>query len=147
MSTANSSSLHLLELSTYTDCLAWIQSQCPPELRKPSLGLVLGSGLGSIVNSIDATRPNITLDYTDIPHFPQTTVIGHSGKMVIGYLNDTLSCIMMGRFHIYEGYAPITTTLPIRIMHMMGVKTLFVTNAAGGLNPDFSPGDFMYFNE
>jgi purine-nucleoside phosphorylase len=112
--------------------------------HRPTLGLVLGSGLSSLADAVES--PTV-IDYADIPHFPLSTVPGHSGRLVIGQLAGTPVCIMQGRFHYYEGYSLQQTTLPVRVMQRMGVRTLILTNAAGGLNPAFAVGDLMLIED
>ncbi len=112
--------------------------------HRPTVGLVLGSGLGGLA---DAVASPTVVDYADIPHFPLSTVPGHSGRLVIGQLAGTPVCVMQGRFHYYEGYSPQQTTLPVRVMQRMGVRTLILTNAAGGLNPNFAVGDLMLIED
>jgi len=104
---------------------------------RPRIGLVLGSGLGAFANELaGATR----IDYKKIPHFPQSTAIGHAGRMVIGKVGDVPVAAMQGRVHFYEGYAPHEVIFPMRVMRRMGVRAVLLTNAAGGINPDFKQG-------
>lgn len=111
---------------------------------KPKIGLVLGSGLGSIVDEmIDVTQ----FSFEDIPHFVKPTTEGHSGKVVIGKLNGVLVIALSGRYHFYEGYALDVVTFPIRVMHLLGVKTIILTNACGAINKSFNPGDLMVIND
>ncbi len=112
--------------------------------RSPSVGLILGSGLGSLAANV--TEPDIIV-YSDIPHFPVSTVEGHPGKLVIGRLEGLEVLIMQGRAHYYEGYSMQRIALPVRVMHILGINTLIVTNAAGGLNPAFRPGDLMLITD
>lgn len=107
---------------------------------KPEIALVLGSGLGDYGETIDIVA---TLDYHDIEGFPVSTVAGHKGRFIFGYVQDVPVVCMQGRIHYYEGYAMSDVVLPTRLMKMMGAKVLFLTNAAGGLNFDFQAGDFM----
>ena len=111
---------------------------------KPEIALVLGSGLGDYGNSIQVVD---TLDYHDIEGFPVSTVPGHKGRFIFGYVNDVPVVCMQGRVHYYEGYPMSDVVLPIRLMKMMGAKVLFLTNAAGGLNYDFEAGDFMMITD
>src|SRR5690349_3771565 len=98
---------------------------------KPYVGIILGSGLGDLAAEVrDATA----IPYEEIPHFLRSTVAGHAGRLLIGELEHMPVVIMQGRFHFYEGYTIQALTLPVRVMHMLGVQTLIVTNAAGGLN-------------
>jgi len=107
---------------------------------KPQIGLILGSGLGILADLIE--NP-IVINYKDIAHFPVSTVEGHAGELVIGEVKGKQVVMMKGRFHQYEGYGVDTVTLPIRVMKQLGVETLIVTNAAGGINTSFEPGDLM----
>jgi purine-nucleoside phosphorylase len=107
---------------------------------KPAVALVLGSGLGSLADEIETAS---TIEYKDIEGFPQSTVAGHMGRFVFGYMNQVPVVIMQGRVHYYEGYSISDVVLPIRLMRQMGADTLFLTNAAGGINRDFKPGTLM----
>ena len=111
---------------------------------KPRAALILGSGLGDYGESIQVES---TLDYHDIEGFPVSTVPGHKGRFLFGYVGDVPVVIMQGRVHYYEGYPITDVVLPIRLMKMMGAELLFLTNAAGGLSPDFSVGDFMMITD
>lgn len=111
---------------------------------KPDVGLILGSGLGILAEDIE--QP-IFVPYDDIPNFPVSTVAGHAGRFVFGKLQGKNVCAMQGRFHYYEGYSLNEVTLPVRVMKALGVKTLIVTNAAGGINESFSPGDLMLITD
>ncbi len=102
--------------------------------------IVLGSGLGDYAEEL---QEKTSIPYADIPHFPQSTVKGHAGVWHTGLLQGKRVCMMQGRFHGYEGYAPWTVTFPIRVMQRLGVKTLILTNAAGGVNTAFAPGELM----
>lgn len=110
----------------------------------PRVGLVLGSGLGNLANSV--TDPTI-IPYTEIPSWPVSTIHGHAGRLVIGDLFGVPSLVMQGRVHYYEGYPMDVVTLPIRVMQRMGIKILILTNAAGAINPDYVPGDVMLIND
>lgn len=111
---------------------------------KPEIGLILGSGLGVLGDDLeDAT----TLSYADIPHFPVSTVEGHAGELVIGKLQGRAVALMRGRFHMYEGYEPERTALPVRVMKALGVTKLLVTNAAGGVNLGYKPGNLMLISD
>jgi len=110
----------------------------------PSIGLVLGSGLGILADEIE--KP-IYIPYNEIPHFPASTVTGHAGQMVIGDLKGKRVIAMQGRFHYYEGHSLEAVTYPIRIMKAIGVQQIIVTNAAGGINPNFKPGDLMIIQD
>ncbi len=111
---------------------------------KPDVALILGSGLGDFANEIDITD---TIDYTDIEGFPISTVKGHAGRFVFGYVEKTPVVIMQGRVHYYEGYQMADVVLPTRLMGMMGAKKILLTNAAGGCNPKFKPGDLMMITD
>lgn len=112
--------------------------------HRPTVGIVLGSGLSSLADGIPDAD---VIDYAEIPHWPRSTVQGHSGRLVIGRLEGQTVLIMQGRSHTYEGYEPHTTTLPMRVMRLLGVEVLIITNAAGGLNPAFVPGDLMVITD
>jgi len=112
--------------------------------HKPTHALVLGSGLSSLA---DLVQDADVLPYGEIPHFPVSTVQGHAGKLVIGKLAGVTVCVMQGRFHFYEGYTMQQVTLPIRVFQRLGIGTVIVTNAAGGLNPNFSVGDLMLIED
>jgi purine-nucleoside phosphorylase len=112
--------------------------------HRPTVGLILGSGLSPL--AADVTEPDI-IAYNDIPYFPVSTVEGHSGKLVIGQLEGQEVLVMQGRAHYYEGYSMQRIALPVRVMHTLGINTLIVTNAAGGLNPTFQPGDLMLITD
>ena len=111
---------------------------------RPKVALVLGSGLGDYADGI---RIVSTLDYHEINGFPVSTVSGHKGRFVFGYVEDVPVVIMQGRVHYYEGYSMEDVVLPIRLMKMMGAEILFLTNAAGGVNYNFHPGDFMMITD
>ena len=111
---------------------------------EPEIGLILGSGLGVLGDEIE--NP-LYIPYGDIPHFPVSTVEGHAGRFVIGTLQGKRIIAMQGRFHYYEGYSMEGVTFPVRVMKRLGVKTLIVTNAAGGVNKSFKPGDLMIIND
>ena len=110
----------------------------------PEIGIVLGTGLGGLVNEIEIKHE---LPYQDIPNFPVSTVESHSGKLIFGQLGQKKVMVMQGRFHYYEGYSLEQVTFPIRIMKMLGVKKLFVSNASGGVNPDFEVGEIMIIKD
>src|SRR5699024_10437242 len=108
--------------------------------NKPTIGVILGSGLGDFVELLTDT---VTISYADIPHFPVSTVAGHHGELVFGTLADKQIVAMRGRVHYYEGNEIQEVTFPVRVMHLLDVDSLVVTNAAGGINESFTPGDFM----
>lgn len=111
---------------------------------KPEIGIVLGTGLGGLVKEIEIAH---TLEYKDIPNFPVSTVESHSGKLIFGTLGGKKVIAMQGRFHYYEGYTLQEVTFPIRVMKMLGIKRLFLSNASGGVNPDFEIGEIMIMND
>ena len=110
----------------------------------PEVGIILGTGLGGLVKDIKITH---TLDYEDIPDFPVSTVDGHHGRLIFGELGGKKIVAMQGRFHYYEGYPMEIVTYPVRVMKYLGIKTLFVSNASGGVNPDYEIGDLMIQND
>lgn len=111
---------------------------------QPEIALILGSGLGDYADEIKIEQ---TVEYTQIEGFPTSTVAGHKGRFVFGYVNDVPVVIMQGRVHYYEGYPMTDVVLPARLMGLLGAKKLILTNAAGGVNPDFKPGDFMMITD
>lgn len=112
--------------------------------HQPKIGLILGSGLGDLAESVN---PADYIHYSEIPHWPVSTIQGHKGRLVIGNLESKPVLIMQGRAHYYEGYPISFIGFPIRVMIRLGVEVLIVTNAAGGVNPDFGPGDVMLIND
>lgn len=120
---------------------AWIKNRME---GTPLVGLILGSGLGELADDIE--NP-VRLNYKDIPHFPVSTVAGHKGQLVAGELEGVKVVAMQGRFHYYEGYTMQEVTFPVRVMKELGCESLIVTNACGGMNPSFSPGDFMIIDD
>ena len=111
---------------------------------KPEVALILGSGLGDYADEIQIEQ---TVDYTEIEGFPVSTVAGHKGRFVFGYVDQVPVVIMQGRVHFYEGYSMTDVVLPTRLMGMLGAKKLILTNAAGGVNTEFKPGDFMLLTD
>lgn len=111
----------------------------------PEIGVILGSGLGNLVNELNIEK---TVLYKDIPHFPVSTVAGHKGQLLFARLKSGKKVVVMqGRFHFYEGYAMHEVTFPVFVMKALGVKTMLVSNAAGGMNPGFQVGDIMFIND
>ena len=106
----------------------------------PHSGIVLGSGLGNVVDEMEV---NVSMPYEEIPNFPVSTVVDHSGRLLFGQWKQKSVVAMQGRFHYYEGYSLQEVTFPIRIIKMLGVKTLLITNASGGLNPEIKIGELM----
>ncbi|KAJ8011528.1 hypothetical protein DPEC_G00059160 [Dallia pectoralis] len=129
---------------SFEDCSAtaeWLLSQT--DIR-PLVGIVCGSGLGGLAEMLKDQK---AFKYSNIPNFPQSTVHGHAGMLVFGTLKGKPCVCMQGRFHLYEGYSIQKVTLPIRIFKLLGVKTVLLTNAAGGLNPDYKVGDIMLIKD
>ncbi len=110
----------------------------------PKVGIILGSGLGGLV---DTVRIEQEIAYEDIPNFPVSTVKGHGGKLIFGSIHNVPVVMLSGRFHYYEGYNMQEVTFPVRIMNMLGAETLMVSNAAGGMHPDFKVGDLMIIED
>ena len=110
----------------------------------PEYGIVLGSGLGGLVNEINIHH---ALEYHDIPNFPVSTVVGHTGRLILGTLSGKKVIALQGRFHFYEGYTMQEVTFPIRVFIDLGIKRLLVSNAAGGMNPNFKIGDLVLIND
>ena len=112
--------------------------------KKPEVGIVLGSGLGKLADAIEAEA---VIPYAKIPHFARSTAVGHKGNFIFGKLSGKYVCAMQGRFHYYEGYDMEQVSLPIRVMAALGIRTLLVSNAAGGLNQSFHTGDLMIIRD
>jgi purine-nucleoside phosphorylase len=129
-------------LTQVSETTAYIKSQT--ENFNPECGIILGTGLGGLVKEIDI---RFTLNYSDIPHFPVSTVEGHSGKLILGYISGKPVVVMQGRFHYYEGYTMQQVGYPVRVMKELGISKLFVSNASGGVNPSFEIGDVMILND
>ena len=124
-----------------TAAAAFIRGRTP---LTPAIGIILGSGLGAFADHVaDATA----IPFTDIPHFPKSTVPGHSGRLVIGTLDGVPIVVMQGRVHAYEGYSPEEVAFPVRVLGLLGVKTLVVTNAAGGIRLDMKQGDLVLLSD
>ncbi len=128
-------------LEKLRETVSYIKKQVDFE---PEIGIVLGTGLGGLVDVIESVG---TIKYEDIPHFPVSTVKGHAGQLMFGYINGKKVVAMQGRFHFYEGYKMQDLAIPIRTMYLLGVKTLLLSNAAGGMNPNFKVGDVMLIND
>ena len=111
---------------------------------QPKTAIILGTGLGRLAEEI---KVKARISYNDIPHMPISTIEGHSGCLIVGELGGKDILAMQGRFHYYEGYSMKEVTFPIRVMHELGIKTLFVSNAGGGMNPDFEIGDLMIITD
>ncbi len=112
--------------------------------ERPQVGMILGSGLGAVA---EAVEDGVVIPYEEIPHFPPTTVEGHMGRFIGGRLEGRRVLVMQGRAHYYEGFSMAQITLPVRVMQVLGAEILIVTNAAGGLNPGFAPGDVMIISD
>lgn len=110
----------------------------------PTTGIVLGSGLGAFA---DRVNDAVSIPYSEIPHFPQSTVPGHSGKLIIGTVGGAAVAVMQGRVHAYEGYSPEEVVFPVRVLGLLGIKSLIVTNAAGGINTDLKQGDLVLLSD
>lgn len=110
----------------------------------PTYGIILGTGLGALANEIDV---QYSISYDEIPHFPVSTVESHSGKLIFGQIADRPVVVMQGRFHYYEGYSMEQVVFPVRVMKILGVQKLFVSNAAGGLNPEYNTSDLMVITD
>ena len=128
-------------LQQINEAVAYIQSQFPESIPT---GIILGTGLGRLGDQI---KPELELDYQNIPHFPVSTVESHSGKLIFGTLSGKRVLAMKGRFHYYEGYSMKEVTFPIRVMKKLGVQTLFVSNACGGLDPEQEVGEVMVISD
>ena len=111
---------------------------------KPEIGIILGTGLGSLVNDIDI---KFSFSYEEIPNFPVSTVEEHAGKLIFGLLEGKAVVVMQGRFHYYEGYSMTEVTFPVRVLKLLGIRNLFVSNAAGGINPQFKHSDLMLISD
>lgn len=112
--------------------------------RTPDVAVILGSGLGKLADEIEN---KMVIKYSEVPHFPESTVVGHAGEFIFGYIGDKYVMAMNGRFHYYEGHDLKDVTLPIRVMRALGIEKIIVTNAAGGMNPEFEAGDLMIITD
>ena len=128
-------------LAAIKEAASYIRKKIP---ECPDTAIILGTGLGKIVNHLQVEQ---LVDYESIPHFPVSTVEGHEGNLISGLLGDKRVLVMQGRFHYYEGYEMQEVIFPIRVMKLLGIKTLIVSNAAGGMNPAFEIGDIMLIND
>ena len=128
-------------ISQLNETVAFIRSKYAAESQ---VGIVLGSGLGNFLSEINIEA---SISYKDIPHFPVSTVEGHEGKLVFGEMGGKKIVAMAGRFHYYEGYSALEVVYPIRVMKFLGIKTLLLSNAAGGVNTSFKVGDLMIIND
>lgn len=128
----------------YNKCLEAVEYLKGVFDAKNAIGIVLGSGLGELADEIKDAK---VVDYKDIPNFPSATAPGHAGKLICGNLNGIKVLCMKGRFHYYEGHSMQTIAMPIRVMKLLGVKALILTNAAGGINRTFKPGTLMFIDD
>jgi purine-nucleoside phosphorylase len=128
-------------LEKFKESVAYIKSQTKVN---PSIGIILGTGLGGLVKEIKIIDE---IPYENIPNFPVSTVESHSGKLIFGELGGKHVVAMQGRFHYYEGYSLQQVTFPVRVMKLLGIEKLFVSNASGGVNPDFEIGEIMIMND
>ena len=128
-------------LNQFNESVDFIKSKIKGE---PTIGIILGTGLGALVNEIEVS---LEIPYNEIPNFPVSTVESHSGKLIFGQLGGKFVVAMQGRFHYYEGYDFQKVTFPVRVMKLLGIQKLFVSNASGGVNPDFIVGEIMILND
>jgi purine-nucleoside phosphorylase len=124
------------------EAVAFIQTQT--QHFAPSTGIILGTGLGALAKEVEIQHE---ISYADIPHFPVSTVESHAGRLLLGTLSDQKVVVLQGRFHYYEGYSMEQVVFPVRVMKLLGIKQLFVSNAAGGLNPEFQISDLMLLDD
>jgi len=130
-----------INLQQIDDAAGVVRARTSQQLR---IGIILGSGLNDLANSVQNA---VVIPYSELPHWPRSTVFGHAGQLVIGELEGQPVLVMQGRVHFYEGYSMSQITLPVRVMQRLGLEMMFVTNAAGGVNPDFVPGDVMLITD
>lgn len=128
-------------LTQFNESVAYIRSKTNVN---PTIGIILGTGLGGLVNEIEVIDE---IAYQDIPHFPISTVDSHKGKLIFGKLGGKEVVAMQGRFHYYEGYNMQQVTYPVRVMKLLGIEKLFVSNASGGVNPDYEVGEIMIISD
>ncbi|KMU80773.1 purine nucleoside phosphorylase [Coccidioides immitis RMSCC 3703] len=127
--------------------LNYLRPHLPEALRTPRVAVICGSGLGGLADTIDS-KTKVEFDYRDIPNFPASTVPGHLGKLVFGYLGaETPAVLMVGRAHFYEGHSIDKVTFPVRLFKLLGVEIMIVTNASGGLNSEYAVGDVVLIND
>ncbi len=128
-------------MSNFSESVDYIRLTCQ---SIPDIGIILGTGLGGLVRELEIEH---TFSYADIPHFPLSTVESHAGKLLFGRLAGKNVVVMLGRFHAYEGYSMQQITYPVRVMKLLGIRTLFVSNIAGGINPEYCKGDLMVLDD
>ncbi|ORX43334.1 inosine guanosine and [Hesseltinella vesiculosa] len=138
----------MAQYDVYERSVQYIRSSIPECFKSVKLGVICGTGLGSLVETIDPSS-KVELSYSDIPGFAVSQVVGHASKLVFGHIGEscTPGVFMVGRFHFYEGHSMQQCTLPVRVMKLLGVETLLVTNAAGSLHPDHKIGDLMVIKD
>jgi purine-nucleoside phosphorylase len=124
------------------EAVAFIQAQT--RNFQPTTGIILGTGLGALAKEVEVQHE---ISYADIPHFPVSTVESHAGRLLLGTLSGQKVVVLQGRFHYYEGYSMEQVVMPVRVMKLLGIKQLFVSNAAGGLNPEFAISDLMLIDD
>lgn len=129
------------EMNRFSETVDFLKSQFPD---RPKVGMVLGSGLGKFSENLNIEKE---IHYSDIPHFPVSTVEGHHGKMIFGNIDGQKVVCMSGRFHFYEGYPSESIVFPIRVLKLLGIEALFLSNAAGAVNPEFEVGDLMIITD
>jgi purine-nucleoside phosphorylase len=130
-----------VSLAELNDAVRAVRASTP---LQPKLGLVLGSGLGAFAESLEQA---VALPYGEIPHFPSSTAVGHSGRLVLGHARGVPVAVMAGRVHYYEGYTPAQVVFPVRVLARLGVKILVLTNAAGSVNVNYKPGELMVIDD
>jgi len=128
-------------LESIKEAITFLETQIQ---EQPEIGIILGTGLGDIVKEIEVHN---TIPYDQIPNFPLSTVEGHSGNLIFGVLQGRNVVVLQGRFHLYEGYSMKDISFPVRVMKKLGIKLLIVSNASGGLNPDYQVGDIMIIED
>src|SRR5581483_5973421 len=132
----------MLEVTTQiADAVAAVRGRWP---RVPRVGIILGTGLGGFAQQV---KTEAVIGYETIPHFPRATALGHRGQFVCGTIAGLGVVTMEGRFHLYEGYTAAQITLPVRVMHALGIELLIISNASGGLNPEHQPGDLLIIDD
>ena len=130
------------QLAQLHEAAAYIQAQS--QNFRPDSGVILGTGLGALAREVEVAH---TIDYADIPHFPLSTVESHAGRLLLGRLGGRKVAVLQGRFHYYEGYTMQQVAMPVRVLKLLGIQQLLVSNAAGGLNPDFGIADLMLIDD
>ncbi|KAK9464919.1 nucleoside phosphorylase domain-containing protein [Lipomyces arxii] len=146
MSESSESDIDTTLTERATVVVDYIRDRVPAELHKPQVAVICGSGLHHLADALTAS-PQAEIAFSDLPYFPLTTVDGHAGKLVFGYFGHVPAVCMVGRIHFYEGNPFDISVFPVRVFAVMGIKTLVVTNAAGGLNSDYRVGDLMVIND